>query len=103
MIRNGKTYDCTEEEMDSIMVMTPQAYAELAADVDGTAPMDPHDALSLEVIKAYGGECTGWEMEMACDQIVDLCGSEAAAMASIRAGAVRIKPEEIRRGDETTN
>jgi hypothetical protein len=86
MTRNGKTYDCTEEEMDCVFEMTPEALVMLRADEDGTAPMDPREALSLQVILGLGGKCTGWEMEEACDQIVALYGGEAKALAAIRRG-----------------
>ena len=89
MERNGKTYDCTEEEMDNVMQLSPEALAMLKADEDGTEPLDPRTALSLAVMLELGGECTGWVLEQSCDELVAIFGSDAAALKAIRDGKVR--------------
>ena len=39
--------------------------------------MDPRHALSMEVLRQVGGECTGWELEEYCDQLIALVGGDA--------------------------
>jgi hypothetical protein len=51
MMRDGKIYDCEEEEMDNVMRLTPAALAHLQADEDGTAPLDPHTALRRPLLR----------------------------------------------------
>jgi hypothetical protein len=41
----------------------------------------------MEVLRQVGGECTGWELEEYCDQLIALVGGDdAAALAALRSG-----------------
>jgi hypothetical protein len=78
------------DDDENVIKMTPQAHTALAADQDGTAPLDPRTALSLEVMWRLGGECAGWEFDQACEQILAMFGDDAKALAALRNGEVHL-------------
>ena len=83
------THDNDDDDEEAVMRLTPKALTALAHDEDGTAPLDPHVALSLEVMRQVGGECAGWELEDYCNEIVAAYGDDAKALAALRRGEIR--------------
>jgi hypothetical protein len=79
------TTDDDDDEMNEMMVLTEEGLDQLVADEDGTARLDPRDALSMEVLRQVG-ECTGWELEKYCDELVAAYGGDAKALAALRNG-----------------
>jgi hypothetical protein len=80
-----------DDDMDEMYEMTPEGLAMLADDEDGSAPLDARTALSLEVMRQVGGECTGRELEYYCDEIVTAYGSDAMALLALRRGVTRMQ------------
>jgi hypothetical protein len=81
--------DDDDHDKTKVMRLTPKALAMLAADEDGTAPLDPRTALSLEVIRQVG-DCAGWELEDYCNELVAFYGDDAKALAALRSGDARL-------------
>jgi hypothetical protein len=80
-----------DDEMNNVMRLTSKARAMLD-DPEVMARMDPREALSLEVMRFIGGECTGWELEEACDGLIELVGGDdATALAVLRSGKVCLR------------
>jgi hypothetical protein len=81
--------DDDDDDPEAVMVLTPKGRAMLAADEDGTVPMNPRDALSLEVIR-QAGKCAGWELDDYCDELIAAFGDDAKALAALRSGEARL-------------
>ena len=81
------------EEMNYVMQLTPEGRAQLddKEAMEALARMDPRLALSMEVMRRLGGECTGWELEEACDQLIALCGDDATALKALWNGWVALR------------
>jgi hypothetical protein len=76
----------TTDDDDDVCRLTPKGLAALADDEDGTTPLSPYDALSLEVMRQIGGECTSRELDHYCDELVAAYGDDAKALAALRNG-----------------
>ena len=81
------------EEMNYVMEFSPEGRAQLddKEAMEALVRTAPRLALSMEVMRRLGGECTGWELEEHCDQLIALCGDDATALKALWNGWVALR------------